>query len=196
MSNKQQLSYIEETSKGYETIPVNSRLLTDRKIFIDEAINTETLIDFAKQMMIMADTEEPVSIYINCPGGEVNAGLAMYDIIQSYPGEIKMYCVGMAASMAAVLLAAGQKGKRFILPHSRVMIHEVLLGGGVGGSATSISKISESITKTRDLVNQILADHTGKTLGEINDATSFDNFMNADEAVEFGICDTVVTSIF
>ena len=106
-----------------------------------------------------------------------------------------MYCIGQAFSMAAVLLAAGQNGKRFILPHSRVRVHEVLLGGGVGGSATSISKISESIMETRDIVNGILAKHTEKTLKEINRATSFDNFMNAEEAVEFGICDKIVDTI-
>lgn len=98
--------------------------------------------------------------------------------------------------MAAVLLAAGTKGHRYILPHSEVMIHEVLIGGGVGGSATSISKISESINKTRDVMNGILAKHTGKTIEEINEATSFDNYMTAEQAVEFGICDKIIDSIF
>ena len=98
--------------------------------------------------------------------------------------------------MAAVLLAAGQKGRRFITPHGKVMIHEVLVNGGIGGSATSISKMSESILETRDLVNGILAKHTNKSLDEINKETSFDNFMNADKAIEFGLCDKVIDNLF
>ena len=108
---------------------------------------------------------------------------------------VYMYCTGMAASMAALLLAGGQPGRRFILPHSKTMIHEPLLTGGVGGSATSIRNISDSILETRKIVNGILAKHTGKTLKEVNKATSFDNYMNAEKSVEFGICDRVVTSL-
>ena len=188
------VSYIEESSNGLEVIPINSRLMTDRIIFIDGTITAETAVSFTKQMLFLSQSDKPIRIYINSAGGEVNAGLAIYDMIQGFRGDIQMYCVGQAFSMAAVLLAAGQNGKRFILPHSRVMVHEVLLGG-VGGSATSISKISESIMETRDMVNGILAKHTGKTLKEINRATSFDNFMNAEEAVEFGICDKIVDII-
>ena len=189
------VSYIEESSNGMEVIPINSRLMTDRIIFIEGTITAETAVSFTKQMLFLSQSDKPVRIYINSAGGEVNAGLAIYDMIQGFRGDIQMYCVGQAFSMAAVLLAAGQNGKRFILPHSRVMVHEVLLGGGVGGSATSISKISESIMETRDIVNGILAKHTGKSVEEINRATSFDNFMNAEEAVEFGICDKIVDTI-
>lgn len=196
MSNSKTISYIEETSRGFNIIPIDSRLMSDRKIFIDGAIDSETAVDFTKQMLFLSGSDEPVSIYINSPGGEVNAGLAMYDLIRDFPGELKMYCVGQAASMAAVLLAAGQKGRRFILPHSRVMIHEVLINGGVGGSATSIVRIAESISETRDLVNKLLANHTGKSLKEISKATSFDNYMNAEEAVQFGICDEIASSVF
>lgn len=190
------LSYIEETAKGIEMIPIDSRLLTDRRIFIEGPITSETALSVARQMLILSESDEPINVYINSPGGEVNAGLALYDLFGAFEGELRMYCIGQAASMAAVILAAGQKGRRFILPHSRVMIHEVLLGGGVSGSATSISRISESIMETRDLINSILARHTGKTVEEINRATSFDNFMNAAEAVEFGICDEIAETIF
>ena len=106
-----------------------------------------------------------------------------------------MICTGMAASMAAILLAGGQKGNRYILEHSKVMIHEPLLANGVGGSATSIKNISESILETRKIVNGILAEHTGKSIEEINEATSFDNYMNAKEAIEFGICDAITKQI-
>lgn len=190
------LMYIDETARGIEVVPLHSRLLTERRIFITEEITSQSAVDFAQAMMYLSCENKPVDIYINSPGGEINAGLAIYDILQSFRNEINMYCIGQASSMAAVLLASGQKGRRFILPHSRVMIHETLLRGGVSGSATSISRISDSILETRDMVNGILAMHTGKTLSEINSATSFDNMMNAEEAVSFGICDKIVGSIF
>lgn len=189
-------AYIDETVKGKTVIPLHSRLLTERRIFITGEITSETAVDLMQAMLFLMNENKPVDIYINSPGGEINAGLAIYDMIQSCKNEINMYCVGQASSMAAVLLASGQKGRRFILPHSRVMIHEALLRGGVSGSATSISRISESILETRDMVNGILAEHTGKTLDEINRATSFDNMMNAEEAVSFGICDKIVGSLF
>ncbi len=189
------VSYVSETAKGLQTIPVASTLLSDRKIFLDDEITPELAVSFIQAMMFLSKTNEPINIYINSPGGEVNSGLAIYDTIRGCKNEINIYCVGAASSMAAVILAAGQKGRRFILPHSKVMIHEVLLGKGVAGSATSISKLSESIMETRDIVNGILAEHTGKSIDEINEATSFDNVMNAEQAVEFGICDSITNSI-
>lgn len=189
------LMYIEENAKGTEVIPLHSRLLTDRRYFIAEEITSETAVKFAQAMLYFSTEKKPVDIYINSPGGEINAGLAIYDMIQGSENEINIYCIGQASSMAAVLLASGRKGRRFILPHSHVMIHEALLRGGISGSATSISRISESILETRDLVNGILAKHTGKTIEEINQATSFDNMMNAEEAIRFGICDKIVDSI-
>lgn len=190
------LSYLEENTGGVREISLESRLLTERKLFIAGDITDDTVYGFTLSMMYLSASEEPVSLYINSMGGSVNAGLAILDVIHGSSFPINMYCVGQACSMAAVILAAGQKGRWFILPHSRVMIHEVLLSGGVGGSATSISRISESVMETRDLINGILAEHTGKTVEEINSATSFDNFMNAKQAVEFGICDEIVRSIY
>ena len=110
--------------------------------------------------------------------------------------EVDLYCLGMAASMAAVLLASGKRGHRHILPHSRTMIHEPLIGSSIGGSATSIRHLSESIMDTKRLVNEILARHVGRTPEEINKATAFDNYMNAEESVAFGICDDITTNIF
>ena len=115
----------------------------------------------------------------------------IYDIIQSYPYELRIVCIGLAASMGAILLAGGRKGKRFILPHSKVMIHEPLITKGFGGSATSIEQKAKTILEVKRELNEILAKHTGKTLEEINKATAFDNFMSAEEAVEFGICDAI-----
>lgn len=189
------LSLVTETAKGIQTVPVKDLLFSRRSIFISE-INSETALNFAKEFMCLSNKKEPVNIYINSHGGEVNSGLLIYDLIQGSTLEINTYCMGEAYSMGAVLLAAGQKGRRFILPHSRVMIHEPLISNGVGGSATSISRISDSILETRRLLNEILAKHTARSAEEISKATSFDNFMNAEEAVEFGICDQIIKSIF
>lgn len=184
-----------ESSHGTREVTLTTRHLMNRRIFLKGTIDSEMADDFISQMLYMEEKKEPVTIYIDSPGGEVNAGLAIYDAIQGSELEINMVCVGMAASMAAVILSGGQKGRRYIFPHSKVMIHEPLLSNGVGGSATSIRNISDSILKTRDIINTILAEHTGKTLEEINKATDHDNYMYADEAVEFGMCDSITTKI-
>ena len=189
-------SYVHKGARGNTVIPLDSELLNDRLILIDDMITSQTAVDFYKSVRFLARSDEPIKVVLCSGGGEVIAGQAIYDIMQGVKNEVHTYCLGRSASMAAVLLAAGTKGHRYILPHSEVMIHEVLIGGGVGGSATSISKISESINKTRDVMNGILAKHTGKTIEEINEATSFDNYMTAEQAVEFGICDKIVTNIF
>jgi ATP-dependent Clp protease protease subunit len=162
-------------------------------LFLTGEVTSEMANDFVSQMLYLAASDEPINIYINSPGGSVNAGLVIYDTIQALSEklEINMYCIGMAASMGAIILAGGQKGRRFILPHSKVMIHEPLISGGIGGSATSIKKTSDSILETKAITNGILAKHTGKSIKEINKATSFDNYMNAKEAIEFGICDEI-----
>lgn len=190
------INYIEETSSGIHTLSVEALLLTQRKIFIEGVIDENTVSGFSRQMMYLSRSAEPVNIYINSPGGRIDCGLAIYDIIQSCTFSVNMYCIANASSMAALLLASGKKGHRFILPHANVMIHEALMKGDISGSATSISRLSESIVQVRDIVNGILAKHTGKTLEEINRATSFDNLMNAKEAIEFGICDEIADSIF
>lgn len=189
-------SYVYKGARGSTVIPLDSELLSERIILIDNTITSQTAVDFYKSMRFLAKTDEPIKVVICSGGGEVISGQAIYDLMQGVKNEVHTYCIGRAASMAAVLLAAGTKGHRCILPHSEVMIHEVLIGGGVGGSATSISKISESINKTRDVMNGILAKHTGKTIEEINEATSFDNYMTAQQAVEFGICDKITDNVF
>lgn len=188
-------AYLYNGSKGLASVPLDCEFLSRRTVFIDEPITADTANKFLKEMMYLSQSSEPARLLINCTGGEVNAGLLMYDVIDGFSAPLDIYCTGQAASMAAVLFAAGKPSHRFILPHSRVMIHEVLAGGDISGSATSISKISRSIMEIRDLVNSILAAHTGKTVEQINDATSFDNIMNAREAVKFGIADKIVTGI-
>ena len=185
-----------EGVNGIREVSLYTRHLTNRNIFLNGEINADMANFFVSQLLYLEETpDEPVNIYINSPGGEVNAGLMIYDAIQGSELEINMICTGLAASMAAVLLAGGQRGSRYILRHSKVMIHEPLLANGVGGSATSIRKISESIIETRELVNGILAKHTGKTFEEINEATSFDNYMSAEEAIAFGLCDRITDSV-
>lgn len=181
-----------ESAQGTREVSLNTRHLMDRKIFLQGEINSEMATMFISQLMYMEqEIDKPVTIYINSRGGEVNAGLLIYDAIQGSELEIHMVCLGIAASMAAIILAGGQRGRRYILKHSKVMIHEPLIANGLGGSASSIQNISESILETRNIVNGILASHTDKTVEEVNQATSFDNFMNAEEAISFGICDVI-----
>lgn len=185
-----------ESHNGIRELSIYTKHLTNRRIFLNGTIDRDLANDIVAQLLyLQEESKEPIYIYINSFGGEINAGLYIYDVLQSITVPVYMYCTGMAASMAAVLLAGGQKGRRFILPHSKIMIHEPLLAEGVGGSATSIRNISESILETKKIVNGILSKHTGKTLKEVDKATSFDNYMNAEKSVEFGICDKVVTSL-
>ena len=196
MSNLWTPSIEVESVNGTREVSLTTRHLMNRNVFLQGTIDSDMANQFLSQLLYLEqESEEPVTIYINSPGGEVNAGLVIYDAIQGSNLEINMICTGMAASMAAILLAGGQKGNRYILEHSKVMIHEPLLANGVGGSATSNKNISESILETRKIVNGILAEHTGKSIEEINEATSFDNYMNAKEAIEFGICDAITKQI-
>lgn len=189
-------AFTEESHSGTKEVTLLSQLLTDRNVFIQGEINAETANNFLIQIMYLKKSNEPVNIFINSGGGEVNAGMFIYDLIQSLEMEVNIYCTGMAASMAAVILAGGQDGHRYILPHSKTMIHEPLLSQGVGGSASSIKNISDSILQTMKLLNGVLSKHTGRTMKELEKATSFDHYMDAEESVAFGICDKVVDHIF
>lgn len=185
-----------ESVNGIQEVSLYTNAFSNRKIFLFGSIDEKTVYTFTAQMLyLMEDEQSPIDIFINSPGGEVNSGLAIYDLIQSCKSPINMYCIGMAASMGALIFAGAKKGHRFMLPHSKVMIHEPLIPNGVGGSASSIKSTADSILQTRELLNGILAKHTGKTLEEINKATDHDNFMTAEEAIEFGLCDEVATRI-
>lgn len=186
-------SVLEDTYSGMREFNLQTKHFTNRKLFLTGLVDERMANQFVSEFLYLIQSDEPIDIYINSPGGSVNSGLVIYDIIQSCDGKlpINMYCTGMAASMAAVILAGGQKGRRFILPHSKCMIHEPLMTGGAGGSATSIQKTAESIMETKAILNGILAKHTGKNIDEINESTAFDNYMNAEDAVAFGLCDEV-----
>ena len=182
-----------EDAGGKSVIDLRTYHFSRRKVYLLGEITEETANHFILQMQYLAEEKKPVDIYINSPGGAISAGLVIYDVIQSLENQlpINMYCTGMAASMAAVILASGQKGRRFILPNGNCMIHEPLFDGAISGSASTIKKTADAILQTKAMTNSILARHTGKSIEAIDKATSFDNYMTAKEAVEFGICDEI-----
>lgn len=186
-----------KTSNGSAWVPVESWLLPEGRIFIHGDITEEVAGEFIEKLLYLRNekTDKRIRIYINSEGGEVNAGMLIYDAIKGLKNETDIICTGIAASMAALILAGGQKGRRFILPHSKVMIHEPLVAGGVGGSATTIQRTAESILETKRASVELLASDTGKSIADVEKAISFDNYMNAKEAVAFGICDRIITEI-
>ncbi len=183
---------IEQTGRGERSFDIYSRLLKDRIIFIGEAID-EHIASLVVAQLLFLEAEDPdkdISIYINSPGGSVTAGMAIYDTMQYVKPEVSTICVGMAASMGAFLLSAGQKGKRFALPNAEIMIHQPL--GGVRGQAEDIKIHAEWILKTREKLNRILSENTGQPFDVIAKDTDRDNFMSAEEAMEYGLIDQVI----
>ncbi len=183
---------VEQTGRGERAYDIYSRLLKDRIIFLGGAID-DYLANLVIAQLLFLESEDPekdIHIYVNSPGGVVTAGLAIYDTIQYLKTPVSTICVGQAASMGAILLAAGAKGKRFALPHARIMIHQPL--GGFQGQATDISIHAQEILRLRDDLNQILSLHTGQPLERIAADTERDFFMGSDTAKEYGIIDDVV----
>lgn len=183
---------VEQTNRGERSYDIYSRLLKDRIIFLGEAVDDHTASLIVAQLLYLEaeDTEKDINFYINSPGGSVTAGLAIYDTMKHIKPDVSTICVGMAASMGAFLLAAGTKGKRFALPNAEIMIHQPL--GGIRGQAEDIRIHAEWIIKTREKLNRILSENTGQKLEQIAKDTDRDNFMSADEAVEYGIIDKVM----
>ncbi|MCA9384767.1 MAG: ATP-dependent Clp endopeptidase proteolytic subunit ClpP [Candidatus Nomurabacteria bacterium] len=184
---------IEKTHAGERAYDIYSRLLKDRIIFLGTGIDDDVANAVVAQLLFLEsqDSEKDIKIYINSPGGSVTAGLAIYDAMQHVKPDVQTICIGMAASMGAVLLAGGAKGKRFALPNAEVMIHQVL--GGAQGQASDIKIHAERILKTRDQLNKILVKHTGQPMKKIEQDTERDNFMEAKEAVAYGLVDKVIT---
>ena len=185
---------VEQTSRGERAYDIYSRLLKERVIFVVGPVEDYTANLVVAQLLYL-ESENPdkdIHLYINSPGGIVSAGLAIYDTMQFIKPEVSTMCVGQAASMGAVLLAAGAKGKRFCLPHSRVMIHQPL--GGFQGQATDIDIHAREILKTREQLNQLLARHTGRAVEDIAKDTDRDNFMGPEQAVAYGLIDRVLDS--
>lgn len=186
---------IEQTGRGERAYDIYSRLLKDRVIFIGTPID-DTVANLVVAQLLFLQMEEPdkdISIYINSPGGSITSGLAIYDTIQFLKPDVCTYCIGQAASMGAVLLAAGTKGKRYALPNSRVMIHQPW--GGVQGVATDINIQAKEIQNLKERLNGILSKHTGQPIAKIEKDSDRDYFMSADESKNYGIVDEVVVNI-
>ena len=184
---------IEQTGRGERSYDIFSRLLNDRIIFLSDEVNDATASLVVAQMLFLEaqDPTKDISFYINSPGGSVTAGMAIYDTMQYIKCDVSTICIGMAASMGAFLLSAGTKGKRIALPHSEIMIHQPL--GGAQGQASDIKIRAELILRTRDMLNKILSENTGKPIEQIEKDTDRDNFMTAQQALEYGIIDRILT---
>ena len=182
---------VEQTSRGERSYDIFSRLLNDRIVMLCDEVNDTTASLVIAQMLYLEaqDPDKDINFYINSPGGSVSAGLAIYDTMQYIKCDVSTICIGMAASMAAVILSSGTKGKRICLPHSEVMIHQPL--GGTQGQASDILLHAKHIEKTRETLNKILADNTGKDVATITKDTDRDNFLDAKQAQKYGLVDKI-----
>ena len=184
---------VEQTGHGERSFDIFSRLLNDRIIFLSDEVNDATASLVVAQMLFLEaqDPTKDICFYINSPGGSVTAGMAIYDTMKYIKCDVQTICIGLAASMGAFLLSAGTKGKRIALPHSEIMIHQPL--GGAKGQATDIKIHAELILRTRDMLNKILSENTGKPIEQIEKDTDRDNFMTAAQALEYGLIDRIIT---
>lgn len=185
---------VEQTHRGERGWDIFSRLLKDRIIFLGTPVSDDIANSIIAQLLFLEseDPEKGIDLYINSPGGSVTAGLAIYDTMQYVGPEITTICLGQASSMGALLLCAGTAGKRYALPHSRILIHQPLMRGGIGGQATDIEIQAREILRLREKLNEILVEHTGQKLARIEKDTDRDYFMSAIEAKEYGLIDHVI----
>lgn len=183
---------VEQTSRGERSYDIFSRLLNDRIIVLSDEVNDATASLVVAQLLYLEgqDSEKDISLYINSPGGSVTAGMAIYDTMQYIKCDVSTICMGLAASMGAFLLSAGAKGKRYALPNSEIMIHQPL--GGAKGQATDIVIVAEHINKIKNNLNRILAENTGKPLEVIEKDTDRDNYMTAQQALDYGLIDKII----
>lgn len=185
---------VEQTNRGERSYDIYSRLLKDRIIFLGEEVNDYTASLVVAQLLFLEaeDPDKDIMLYINSPGGSITAGMAIYDTMQYIKPDVSTICIGMAASMGAFLLAAGAKGKRFALPNAEIMIHQPL--GGTRGQAEDIRIHAQRILRMRDIINRILSERTGQLIEKVSKDTDRDFFMEAKDAVEYGLIDKVITS--
>ena len=185
---------IEQTSKGERSYDIFSRLLKDRIIFLSEDVNHASASLVVAQLLFLEseDPDKEIFLYINSPGGSITDGMAIYDTINYIKCPVSTICVGLAASMGAVLLACGTKGKRYATPNAEIMIHQPLISGGLSGQATEIKIHADHMVKTREKLNRILSERTGQSLETIMKDTERDNFMTAEEALEYGLIDGIM----
>ena len=186
---------VEQTSRGERSYDIYSRLLNDRIIMLSDPIDDAVSSVVVAQLLYLEsqDPEKDIDLYINSPGGSITAGMAIYDTMQYIKCDVSTICIGMAASMGAFLLSSGAKGKRFALPNAEIMIHQPLIGGGgLSGQCTDIKIQSDHLVRTRDKMNKILAENTGKSIEQIAQDTERDNYLTANEAMEYGLVDQVI----
>ena len=185
---------VEQTNKGERSYDIFSRLLKDRIIFLSEDVNQTTASLVVAQMLFLEseDPDKEISFYINSPGGSITDGMAIFDTMNYIKCPVTTICIGMAASMGAFLLAAGTKGKRYATPNAEIMIHQPLISGGLSGQTTEIKIHAEHLVRTREKLNRILSERTGKTLEQIEKDTERDNFMTAEQALEYGLIDGIM----
>ena len=186
---------IEQTSKGERSYDIFSRLLKDRIIFLSEDVNSASASLVVAQLLFLEseDPDKDISFYINSPGGSITDGMAIYDTINYIKCPVSTICVGMAASMGAVLLASGTKGKRFATPNAEILIHQPLISGGLSGQTTEIKIHADHMVRTREKLNKILSERTGQPLDIINRDTERDNYMTAEEALKYGLIDGIIS---
>lgn len=185
---------VEQTSRGERSYDIFSRLLNDRIIMLCDQVTDATASLVVSQLLYLEgqDSEKDISLYINSPGGSVTAGMAIYDTMQYIKCDVSTICLGLAASMGAFLLSSGAKGKRLALPNSEIMIHQPLISGGLSGQCTDIKIRADHLVRTKQNLNRVLSENTGKSLDIIERDTDRDNFMSADEAMEYGLIDKVI----
>lgn len=186
---------VEQTNRGERSYDIYSRLLEDRIIFLADQVTDATASLVVAQLLYLEakDPDKDIQLYIDSPGGSITAGMAIYDTMQYIKCDVSTICIGMAASMGAFLLAAGEKGKRFALPNSEVMIHQPLIaGGGLSGQTTDIKIYTDHLVNTKKKMNEILAERTGQTYEKLCEDTERDNFMTAQEAKEYGLIDEII----
>lgn len=187
---------VEQTSRGERSYDIYSRLLNDRIIMLCDQIDDAVASVVVAQLLYLEgqDPEKDIDLYINSPGGSITAGMAIYDTMQYIKCDVSTICIGMAASMGAFLLSSGAKGKRLSLPNSEILIHQPLISGGLSGQCTDIKIHSDHLVRTREKMNRILSANTGKPIEQINVDTERDNYLTAQEALDYGLIDKVITN--
>lgn len=185
---------VEQTNHGERSFDIYSRLLNDRIVFLSDEVNDVTASLVVAQLLYLEaqDPDKDISLYINSPGGSITSGMAIYDTMNYIKCDVSTVCIGMAASMGAFLLAAGANGKRFALPNSEIMIHQPLISGGLTGQTTDIKIYSDHLVATKEKMNRILSERTGKSYEQVCADTERDNFMTAQQACDYGLVDKVI----
>ncbi len=186
---------VEQTSRGERSYDIYSRLLNDRIIMLTDEVNDVTASLVVAQLLYLEgqDPDKDINLYINSPGGSITSGMAIYDTMQYIKCDVSTICIGLAASFGAFLLTAGAKGKRFALPNSEILIHQPLISGGLSGQCTDIKIHTDHLVRTREKLNRILSENTGKSVEVINQDTERDNYMTAEQACSYGLIDKVIT---